>query len=152
MRVAEEVFEVPRDSVASAPHGNAPHFSFTVYVDEETEGGFSWNAHNFPELLRWLLRVGTLRAQIHLERGTHEIWRAASLHLALRDTESCKTSWGSDSRSVRKRRASSKSLRSSKPRKSSSNEGIFHAVVSDGLPVNIQIRDLTRRFKRLSLS
>ena len=119
MRVSEQVFEAPQGSVAPARHANAPDFSFTVYADEEAESGFSWNAYHFPQLLRWLLRVGSLRAHIQLQRGPHEIWREASLHLALRDTEACKTVH-SDPRAARKRRASSKSLRPSKPRKSSS--------------------------------
>ena len=135
MRVAEQVFEAPRGGVAAAPHAKAPHFSFTVYADDEVENGFSWNAYHFPELLRWLLQVGTLRAQIHLERGTQEKWRAAFLNLTLRDTEACKTVRRTDSRVVRKRRASSKSLRSS-PHKSSSRDDIVN---------------LTRRFEQLSL-
>ena len=137
MRVSEQVFEAPRGSVASAPHAKAPHFSFTVYADAEAEHGFSWNAYNFPELLRHLLRVGTLRAQVHLERGNHEMWRAAFLNLTLRDTEACKTVRRTDSRVVRKRRASSESPRpSSRPHKSSSHDDIL---------------DLTRRLERLSL-
>ena len=135
MRVSEQVFEAPRGSVAAPPHAKAPHFSFTVYADAEAEHGFSWNAYNFPELLRHLLRVGTLRAQVHLERGNHEMWRAAFLNLTLRDTEACRTRRGTDSGLMRKRRASSKSLRSS-PRKSSARDDIVH---------------LTRRFERLSL-
>ena len=86
MRVSEQVFEAPQGSVAPARHANAPDFSFTVYADEEAESGFSWNAYHFPQLLRWLLRVGSLRAHIQLQRGPHEIWREASLQLALRDT------------------------------------------------------------------